>query len=81
MFGRVAVVVLVLTLAWAVVARAGSAAHPERTYVVKQGDTLWTIAAGRYGGDPRDGVWKIQRRNGLGNGAIRTGQLLVLPSG
>jgi LysM repeat protein len=79
MFARIAVVVLVLTLAWAVVARAGSAAEPERAYVVEPGDTLWSIAAAKYGGDPRGGVWKIQKRNGLRNGVIRSGQRLVLP--
>jgi LysM repeat protein len=79
MFARIAVVVLVLTLAWAVVARAGSAAQPERGYVVEPGDTLWSIATARYGGDPRGGVWKIQQRNGLQNGVIRSGQRLVLP--
>ena len=47
--------------------------------MVKPGDTLWSIAAERYGGDPRGGVWKIQKRNGLRNGVIRSGQLLVLP--
>ena len=47
--------------------------------MVKPGDTLWSISAARYGGDPRGGVWKIQKRNGLRNGAIRSGQLLVLP--
>jgi LysM repeat protein len=79
MFARIAVFVLVLTLAWAVVARAGSAAEPEQAYVVKRGDTLWSIAAARYGGDPRGGVWRIQKRNGLEDGAIRSGQRLVLP--
>jgi LysM repeat protein len=79
MFARIAVLVLVITLAWAVVARAGSAAEPERAYVVKRGDTLWSIAAARYGGDPRGGIWKIQKRNGLENTVIRSGQRLVLP--
>jgi LysM repeat protein len=79
MFARIAVFVLVLTLAWAVAARAGSAAQPERAYVVEPGDTLWSIAAAQYGGDPRGGVWKIQKRNGLRNGVIRGGQRLVLP--
>ena len=79
MFARIAVFVLVLTLAWAVVARAGSAAEPEQVYVVKRGDTLWSIAAARYGGDPRGGVWRIQKRNGLEKGLIRSGQRLVLP--
>jgi hypothetical protein len=79
MFARAAVVVLVLTLAWAVVARAGSAAGPEQTHIVKPGETLWSIAAARYAGDPREGIWKIQQRNGLKNGAVRSGQRLVLP--
>jgi LysM repeat protein len=79
MFARVALIVLALTLAWAVVARAGSAAGPEEAYVVKPGDTLWSIASARYGGDPRAGVWRIQRRNGLRSGTLRSGQQLVLP--
>jgi hypothetical protein len=79
MFARLAVIVLALTLAWAVVARAGSAAGQEQSYVVKAGDTLWSIASARYGGDPRAGVWKIQQRNGLGSGTLRSGQRLVLP--
>ena len=72
--------VAVLVLAWAVVARAGSAAGPERAYMVKPRDTLWSIAAHAYGGDPRAGVWKIEQRNGL-RGSLRVGQRLVLPAG
>ena len=79
MFARVLVFVLVLTLAWAVVARAGSAAGPEQAYVVKSGETLWSIAGDRYSGDPRAGVWKIQQRNGLAEGPLRAGQRIVLP--
>ncbi|MBA3384274.1 MAG: LysM peptidoglycan-binding domain-containing protein, partial [Actinobacteria bacterium] len=48
-------------------------------YTVKAGDTLWSIASSRYGGDPRGGVWKIEQRNGVTGGTIRAGQLLVLP--
>jgi hypothetical protein len=79
MFARVAVIVLTLTLAWAVVARAGSAAGSEQAYVVKPGDTLWSIATARYGSDPRAGIWKIQQRNGLRGGTLETGRRLVLP--
>jgi LysM repeat protein len=79
MFARILVVVLVVAVAWAVVARASTAAGPERAYMVRGGDTLWSIAAAHYGGDPRSGVWKIAQRNGLRGGTIRVGQHLVLP--
>ena len=79
MFARVLVLVLVVAVAWAVVARASTAAGPERAYTVKPGDTLWSIAASRYGGDPRGAVWKITQRNGLHGASIRAGQRLVLP--
>ncbi len=78
MFARVLLLALVVAVAWAVVARASTAAEPERTYVVEPGDTLWSIAARTYGGDPRRGVWKLERRNGV-RGVIRPGERLVLP--
>lgn len=79
MFARALAVAVVLVLAWAVLARAGSAAGPEQRYVVQPGDTLWSIAATHYSGDPREAVWRIQRRNGLRGAVIRGGQRLVLP--
>lgn len=79
MFARILVLVLVVAVAWAVVARASTAAGPERVYTVKPGDTLWSIASTRYGGDPRGGVWKIAQRNGVSGATIRAGQRLVLP--
>jgi nucleoid-associated protein YgaU len=79
MFGRIAAVVLVAALAWAVVARSSSAAGAETAYTVRAGDTLWSIAVARYGGDPRGGVWRIEQRNGVRAGTIRIGQTLVLP--
>jgi LysM repeat protein len=81
MFVRLLTVVLVALVAWAVVARSSEGAGPERSYVVRSGDTLWTIAASRYAGDPRAGVWEIRTRNGLSGSVIQPGQRLVLPSG
>ena len=79
MFARVLVLALLVAVAWAVVARASTAAGPERAYTVRPGDTLWSIAAKRYGGDPRNGVWKIEQRNGLQGQALVAGQRIVLP--
>jgi len=79
MFARILVLVLVVAVAWAVVARASTAAGPERAYTVKPGDTLWSIALDRYGGDPRSAVWKIERRNGLAGRPLIAGARLVLP--
>lgn len=79
MFARILVLALVVAVAWAVVARASTAAEPERAYLVKPGDTLWSIASARYGGDPRSGVWKIERRNGLAGRPLVAGRRIVLP--
>lgn len=80
MFARILLIALVAAVAWAVVARASTAAGPERTYVVQPGDTLWSIAARTYSGDPRAGIWRLEQRNGLRGGLIRPGQRLVLPA-
>ena len=81
MFGRVVIVALALALLLSVVARAGQSAGPERRYAVEAGDTLWAIALREYGGDPREAVWEIRERNGLGGTTLRPGQVLVLPAG
>jgi nucleoid-associated protein YgaU len=47
---------------------------------VKAGDTLWSIAAKTYAGDPREGVWELRERNRLDTATIVPGQMLVLPS-
>jgi hypothetical protein len=79
MFVRIAILVAAAILAWAVVAHRSDASSPERVYVVRPADTVWSIASARYRGDPREGVWKIERRNGLGGATIRPGQRLRLP--
>ena len=79
MFGRVVILALVGVFLWAVFARSSDASGPAGQYTVRAGDTLWQIAARRYAGDPRAGVWKIQQRNHLAGVAISPGQVLVLP--
>jgi LysM repeat protein len=81
MFGRIVIVALALALLLSVVARAGQSAGPERSYVVKQADTLWSIALREYGGDPREAVWEIRARNRLSGTTLQPGQVLVLPAG
>jgi nucleoid-associated protein YgaU len=80
MFGKLLIVLLIAVIAVGLAARTSSGAGPERTYVVKPSDTLWTIAARTYGGDVREGIWKLQQRNGLKTATIQPGQVLVLPS-
>ncbi len=63
-------------------ARGGSSGPPVATdrYVVRAGDTLWSIAeqAGR-GGDPRELVDAIARANDVEPGAIVPGQTILIP--
>jgi LysM repeat protein len=79
MFAKLILALIVVTVAVAIVARTSSGHGPERTYVVRPADTLWSIAAAKYGGDPREGIWKIQERNHLEDTLIRPGDRLVLP--
>ena len=85
MFVRRVPIILVLLAVAAFLAlsaaRPTSGAGPERTYVVKPGDTLWSIAEARYGGDPRQAVWEIEHRNGLGGATLVPGTVLRLPAG
>ena len=80
MFVRIVVTTFaIMVLAWAVLVRASDGAGPPRAYVVKPGDSLWSIAAEQYPGDPREGVWKLQRQNALAGPTIHPGQRLMLP--
>jgi LysM repeat protein len=79
MFARIIIVILLAAVIWAVFARdTGAGSHP-RHHVVRPGDTLWSIAVANYAGDPREGVWKLERRNGLSDATIVPGQRLTLP--
>jgi LysM repeat protein len=79
MFAKLVIVLALAALAVGMAARVSHSAGPERTYVVKPTDTLWSIAAQRYAGDTREGIWQIQQRNHLRSATIRPGQTLVLP--
>lgn len=63
----------------AVAAQPSGSSGSDQVYVVRPGDTLWSIAAARYGDDPREGVWKLEQRNEVEDGLIHPGQRLVLP--
>ena len=52
----------------------------EQVYVVRAGDTVWSIAEGvAEGSDPREVVDAIAARNGIEPGAVVPGQALVIP--
>ena len=80
MFARVLLLLALGALVVAVAARQSSGAGHQRTVVVRPGDTLWSIATAHYAGDPREGVWKIEKRNHLQVETIQPGEKLVLPA-
>jgi LysM repeat protein len=79
MFARFAFLLLVVALFVGIVARPSGGAGRPATYVVKPTDTLWSIAARHYAGDPREGIWELQHRNHLAGTTLVPGQRLVLP--
>lgn len=76
MFGKVVLIAVAALVLWGVVARASSGAGRDQLYVVRPHDTLWSIAARFYAGDPREGIWKLEHRNGLASALIVPGQRL-----
>ena len=79
MFGRFLMLLAIGAVVWAVMARTWSGAGHEQVYVVKPTDTLWSIAVARYAGDPRDAIYRIERRNGLPDATLVPGERLLLP--
>ena len=79
MFGKLLILVCVAAVAVGLAARGSSGAGPKRNYVVRPGDTLWSVAQRAYAGDPRQGVWELQQRNHLASATIVPGEKLVLP--
>ncbi len=72
-------IALLALVGWAVLARSSSGAGHPVHYVVRPADTLWSIAQARYAGDPRDGVFRLERANHLSGTTIVPGQALLLP--
>jgi LysM repeat protein len=79
MFARITILVLVAAFAVGLAARPSGSAGKPVSYVVRPTDTLWSIAAKNYAGDPREGIWQLQRRNHLSGTTLVPGQRLVLP--
>jgi LysM repeat protein len=80
MFVRIVLVTFLITLlAWSVLARGSEGAGSGQPYRVRAGDTLWSIAARHYQGDPREGVWQLQRENRLDGAVLQPGQVIVIP--
>jgi LysM repeat protein len=79
MFVRLTIVVLVAAFTVGLAARPSGSAGGPVSYVVKPTDTLWSIAARHYAGDPREGIWELQQRNHLRGTTLVPGQRLVLP--
>lgn len=79
MFAQLLVILTSAALVVGMAAHSSHGAGPERTYVVKPTDTLWTIAEHSYSGDVREGVWKLQERNHLRSTVLVPGEKLVLP--
>ncbi len=79
MFGKLLLILTLAVVAFAVVARTSSGHSHARSYVVRPHDTLWSIAVRFYAGDPREGVWKLERRNPAAADFLRPGQRLTIP--
>ena len=80
MFGKTLILILAAAFVVGMLARSSHGAGPERTVVVRPGDTLWSIAVRTYAGDPREGVWRLEQRNRLAGATIVPGERLVVPS-
>lgn len=76
---RIVVIAVAVLFLWALFANDSGASGPVRHYTVKPGDTLWSIAEAHFNGDPREGVWELERANGLDSAAIMPGQRLLVP--
>ena len=79
MFGKLLILFCVAVLAVGLAAHSSNGAGPKRAYVVRPGDTLWTVAERTYAGDPREGVWQLEQLNHLATATISPGEKLLVP--
>ncbi len=77
-WGRILVLAGVLLLATGRLAYGSGPAANDRV-VVEPGDTVWSIAATHYRGDPRPHVEAILQANRLTTPLLKPGQALQLP--
>jgi hypothetical protein len=77
-WGRIVLLAGVLILAGSRLAY-GSGPQPAQAVVVGPGDTLWSIAASHYRGDPRPHVDAILALNHLRSPLLAPGQTLQIP--
>lgn len=84
-FLAVVLAVLMAAPVAAALGRHGSPTHGiapignERVYVIRSGDTVWSIAERMTSGDPTPLVDAIAARNGIDVGDIVPGQAIVIP--
>jgi LysM repeat protein len=79
MFPRLLILLTLVALVVGIAARPSGSAGKPQVYVVQPTDTLWSIASLHYSGDPREAVWRLERRNHLAGTTLVPGQRLVLP--
>ncbi len=79
MFVKILIATVLAAAAVGWVARPSESAQPARHYVVKPGDSLWSIAASRYAGDTRKAIWRIEQRNPQVRAGLQPGDKLTLP--
>lgn len=79
MFGKFLILLCAAAVAVGLAAHTSNGAGAKRTYVVRPGDTLWSVAAHSYAGDPREGVWKLEQLNHLATPTISPGEKLLVP--
>jgi len=79
MFVKFVILLCAAALAVGLAAHSSNGAGPKRAYVVRPGDTLWTVAERTYAGDPREGVWQLEQLNHLATATISPGEKLLVP--